>query len=244
VARYTFGDDDAAVRRLGMVAAAYEPTSRAFLTAHAPREAPVALDLGCGPGFSTQLVAGTCGPRTLVGIDASSRFLTAAQERVPTARFAVHDVTVAPLPGGQADLVYARLLLAHLPDPPTIVGRWRHQLAPGGVLLLEELEAVDAPPGPLRDYDELSTDVVRRGGGVMCAGPLLADLGGDAVRITVPATDAATISLFNVRLWLADGSSGVAAERLLDLEDALTRLATRRDERPLTWVVRQLALRA
>jgi trans-aconitate 2-methyltransferase len=243
VARYTFGDSDAAIRRLGLVAAAYEPTSRAFLAAHGPTDAALALDLGCGPGFSTALIARTCRPRTLVGIDASPRFLAAARARVPAARFVTHDVTIDPLPGAPADLVCARLLLAHLADPPAIVAGWRRQLAPGGTLLLEELEAVEAPPGPLRDYDELSTSIVRRAGGVMCAGPLLVDLGGRCVRIVVPAADAATISRCNVGLWRADGTTGTTADQLDELDAALARLAAGTGA-PLTWVVRQLALTA
>jgi trans-aconitate 2-methyltransferase len=245
VARYTFGDDEAAVRRLALVAAAYEPTSRTFLAAHAPTDLAVALDLGCGPGFSTQLIARTCRPRTLVGIDASSRFLAVARERVPTAQFRVHDVAAGALPGSPADLVYARLLLAHLPDPPAFVERWRQQLAPGGLLLLEELEAVEAPPGPLRDYDDLSNAVVRGSGGVMFAGLLLAELGGRCERITVDAATAAAISLFNVQLWRASGATATAAEQLDELAASLTRLAHRDlDGAPLTWVVRQLALSA
>jgi trans-aconitate 2-methyltransferase len=245
VARYTFGDDDAAIRRLGLVAAAYEPTSRAFLAAHGPADAAVALDLGCGPGCSTALVARSCRPRALVGIDASSRFLAAARSRVPEARFVVHDVTVAPLPGAPADLVFARLLLAHLADPPTVVDGWRRELAPGGTLLLEELEEVEAPPGPLRDYDELSTSVVRAAGGVMCAGPLLAGLGGRRVRITVDDATAAAISLCNVRLWRADGTTPATADELAELEAALAQVAAGEGRgAPLTWVVRQLAVTA
>jgi len=244
VARYTFGHDDLAVRRLALVADAYEPVSRAFLERHAPLDVSLALDLGCGPGFSTHLISLTCRPRKLIGLDSSPQFLRSARVRVPEAQFEEHDVTLIPLPGAPAEMIYARLLLAHLPDPPAIVEQWQQQLAPDGIALLEELEDIEAPAGPLRDYDELSADIVRHGGGVMYAGPLLADLGGRCVRVTVSADAAATIYLFNVRLWLAGGSSGVSKARLVELEAALSRLASRHDTRPVSWVVRQTVLRA
>jgi SAM-dependent methyltransferase len=244
MARYSFGDDEHAVHRLGLVAEAYEPSSRAFLETHGPLDATLALDLGCGPGFSTRLLALTCRPRRIIGFDSSPQFLQSARERVPDAEFEEHDVALTPLPHAPAEMIYARLLLAHLPDPGAIVDGWRRQLAPGGTVLLEELEDIEAPAGPLRDYDDVSADIVRQSGGVMYAGPLLADLGGHCVRVTVSAATAAAIYLFNVRLWAATGSSAVSHERFVDLDAALARLVSARDDRPLSWIVRQLAVRA
>jgi hypothetical protein len=163
---------------------------------------------------------------------------------MPETRFEEHDVTVMPLPSAPAGLIYGRLVLAHLPNPPATVDGWRRQLAPGGTMLLEELEGIDAPVGPLRDYEELSAEIVRHGGGVMYAGPLLSSLGGSCVRVTVSATHAATISCFNVRRWLAEGSSWVPAARLVELEAALSRLASARDDGTVSWVVRQIRVQA
>src|SRR5271166_5799915 len=68
---YTFGDDEPAVERLAMVASAYAPASRAFLAANTSRGMGVALDLGCGPAFSTQLLDEVSSPMDLVGLDSS-----------------------------------------------------------------------------------------------------------------------------------------------------------------------------
>jgi len=186
--RYTFGDDTHAARRLELVADAYRPTSAAFIGRHADHELGTVIDLGCGPGFSTELLFEICAPRELIGIDASAAFVSVARQRVPTANFAIHDASSTPLPGAPADVVYARLLLAHLPDPVDIANRWRSQLHAGGVLLVEDLEDIDAPPGPLRDYDDLAAAIVRSGGGPMYAGRALADLGGACIEVTVPAS--------------------------------------------------------
>src|SRR5689334_6406878 len=95
VAQYTFGDEASAVERLALVAAAYEPVSRPFLEAHA-RPGGVVVDVGCGPGFSTELLARTCRPRVLVGLDPSAAFLAVARVRVPAAELLVHDATMVP----------------------------------------------------------------------------------------------------------------------------------------------------
>jgi trans-aconitate 2-methyltransferase len=242
VPRYTFGDDEPAVRRLALVADAYEPVSRAFLHEQVPPAASI-VDLGCGPGFSTELLARTCRPRALVGLDASEPFLRAARARVPQARFVRHDVTVVPLPVAPPDVIYARLVLAHLPDPPAIVEGWWQQLAPGGVVLSEELEDIESPPGPLRDYDDLSSGTVRRGGGVMCAGPLLAPLGGRCVRVEASAALAARIYSFNVRLWLEQADPAVPRDQLLELERGLSAIAAGPGGDGVTWIVRQTVSR-
>lgn len=243
VATYTFGDDWSAARRLELVASAYEPVSRAFLAEHGTRDAGVAIDLGCGPGFSTRLVGEVCGPSTLIGLDASAQFLEEARTNVPAARFETCDVSRPSLPGAPADVVYARLVLAHLPDPPEVAARWTAALTPRGVLLIEDLEAIDAPPGPLRTYDDISADVVRLGGGVMYAGADLARLGGRCTDVTVPAALAASIYLFNVRRWLADPSPPVPRDRLVDVEDGLTAIAADDGGATVSWIVRQLVLR-
>jgi trans-aconitate 2-methyltransferase len=242
VSRYTFGDDQPAVQRLSLVAEAYEPVSRAVLDQHVPPGAPVVVDAGCGPGFSTALIADVCRPTSLVGLDASEAFLRSARERLPAAQFVRHDVTVMPFPTPPANVIYARLVLAHLGDPAGILDRWCQHLAPGGVVVSEELEGIEAPAGPLRDYDDLSSAMVRRGGGVMCAGPLLAHLGGRCLPVVASAALAARIYSFNVRLWREQGDTGMADDDLARLELALADVVRRDDDHTVAWIVRQTVL--
>jgi len=37
-------------------------------------------------------------------------------------------------------VIYARFLLAHLPEPGVLAHAWAGELAPGGLLILEEVE--------------------------------------------------------------------------------------------------------
>ena len=53
--RYWFGDGDLARRRLEKLAAVFDAPSRALLQAFRLEEASLALDLGCGPGYTTAM---------------------------------------------------------------------------------------------------------------------------------------------------------------------------------------------
>jgi SAM-dependent methyltransferase len=241
MARYTFGDDEAALKRLELVAAAYAPVSRKFVTDNAPRCPKVALDLGCGPAFSTQLLAEISAPATLIGIDSSSRFLDIAHSRLPGAHFPVHDVATTPLPGAPADVIYARLLLSHLPHPLDTARRWISDLAAGGVLLIEDLEHIEAPPGPLQTYDHISADIVKGAGGLMYAGAALSALGGRHAAVTVPAALAARIYLFNVMRWRQDPTTPPTDE-LARLQADLTTIMHDDNGATVSWIVRQIAV--
>jgi trans-aconitate methyltransferase len=75
---YTFGDDDIASRRLARLAALYDAETRALVARAIPRRPSLALDLGCGPGWSTHLVHEVSGAPRTVGIDASDRYVAEA----------------------------------------------------------------------------------------------------------------------------------------------------------------------
>jgi SAM-dependent methyltransferase len=227
--RYTFGDSDLAVRRMDLVAQVFEPTSRALLAAAVPAGVDVALDLGCGPGHTTRLLAAVARPRRTVGVDGSERYLAHARAATADHRvdYICHDVTALPLPGAPVDAIYARLLLAHLPDPLGLVERWRSQLRPGGVLVLDDVEDIDPPAGVLRDYEQLVVALVAAEGGPMYAGRLLAPLGGRCVEVHVEVALAAHIFGMNLASWRDDAlARGLAdADRLDDVADRLAALA-------------------
>lgn len=237
-----FGVDQPAERRLRLVASAYDLVSRRFLTANALPQPKVVIDLGCGPGFTTELLVEVFRADTIIGIDASDAFIDSARVRVPGGRFEARDVVGLPLPGAPADVLYARLLLAHLADPRDVVRRWRSQLAPGGRLLIEDLEGVHNPVGPLHDYEEVSARIVRSGGGLMYAGAELADLGGVVTPVTVPGAVAAEIYLFNVRHWLHSHGLPITKAELRGLEQNLTRVSGDDHGDTVSWMIRQLVL--
>ncbi len=169
--RYTYGDSRTAADRLAVVANVFESTTRAFL-ARVVSEPPVlAVDLGCGPGHTTRLIHSELHPSRTVGYDQSAAFVELARrDALESVEFARHDVREIPFPSGPADLIFARLLLAHLKDPGEIVALWASQLAPGGILLLDEMEEPDVDDPALARYLELATGVVRSQGGELFVG--------------------------------------------------------------------------
>lgn len=76
---YAFGDNEIARRRLMLLAEVFNPSSRPLLVEHVPPRAHLVLDLGCGPGATTRLVAEVTGADRTVGLDSSSSFLAAAR---------------------------------------------------------------------------------------------------------------------------------------------------------------------
>ena len=43
---------------------------------------------------------------------------------------------------GQPDLIYARFLASHLPEPEQAISGWAKELEPGGLLLVEEVDSI------------------------------------------------------------------------------------------------------
>ena len=142
--QYLFGDSDSAAQRLRLLASVYRESTRAFLMrAAGSGHFDLALDLGCGLGFTSHLIGNTLQCKRVICIDASAVFIKLARdiasERVS---FIHHDVTSIPFPTGSANHVFSRFLLTHLRDPAYQVAKWPTQLKPEGLLLLEEAESI------------------------------------------------------------------------------------------------------
>jgi trans-aconitate 2-methyltransferase len=251
---YSFGDSQRAAARLALVAQSFEPVSRAFLERSAPHGCARALDLGCGPGFTTRLLAEVCAPRELVGLDASPAHVERARAAAPPgASFHVHDVTRMPLPGGPADLIHARLLLAHLREPERLALRWHGALRPGGRLLLDEVEWIRSEDAVVVRYLHLVTTMLRARGQELYVGERLEAAtrglrrGTCALRLlTLPAARAASMFAPNLAEFRRDPAIRAQAdERELDaLAEALAERAAGRGGAPVTWGMRQLAIEA
>ena len=237
-----------AAERLALVADAFEASSSALLARAVRPGVDTAIDLGCGPGYTTRLLASVGKPRRTVGLDGSAHFVDVARGLThdPRVTFEQHDVTALPLPHAPADVVYARLLLSHLPDPVGLVEGWRSQLRPGGVLVLDEVEDMQTPAGILRDYGELVVQLIAAEGARMYPGPVLAELGGRCVGVDVDAAVAARMYGMNLQVWRADAAArGLADDAQLDaLAAGLATLARQPGVDMVRWTFRQLVLPA
>lgn len=250
---YSFGDTPGAASRLALLARVFAEPSRGFLAQAGLAGCELAVDLGCGPGLTTRLLADSLGSRRTVGLDASPAFLAEARATAgPDLEFAEHDATRLPLPTGPADVVYARMLCSHLSDPEAAVRGWRGALRADGRLLLDEVEWIRTASPTFRRYLALVESLLAARGQCLAVGPRLAALAladpGRVVsnRVRVHAVDPrAAAELFSRNL--AQLREGGGAGGLPDATglDALAREldGLRRKGGPaITWGLRQLAL--
>jgi trans-aconitate 2-methyltransferase len=208
---YAFGDSDTAARRLDLVAETWAAPSAAFLREDATREPQLALDLGCGPGHTTRLVASTTGAASTVGLDTSDAFLTRARvDASGGVTFLHHDVTDLPFPTPRAELVYARFVLSHVARPDRVVRAWMEHVAPGGVLALDEVEWIRTDNAQLRRYLAVLASLLEARGSALAAGPIIERFDGgpharnqtSAVCVhPVPIAVAAELFALNLETW-------------------------------------------
>jgi trans-aconitate 2-methyltransferase len=118
--------------------------ARELLARVALADAKRVVDLGCGPGNSTELLAERYPGAQVVGTDNSDAMLASARERLPGCRFELSDIAQWQ-PDEPADLVYANAALQWVGDHETLIPRLFAALAPGGVLAIQMPDNRDEP---------------------------------------------------------------------------------------------------
>lgn len=91
------------------------------------------VDIGCGPGFFTETLATFVPDGWVFGVDIDEDLLTQARTGVehPRSVFLHGSADALPLPAEIADLVYARFLLQHVPDPVGALAEMKRVAKPG-----------------------------------------------------------------------------------------------------------------
>jgi trans-aconitate 2-methyltransferase len=111
----------------------------AELLARVPEpERPIAraVDLGCGPGNSTELLVARWPQAQVVGVDSSAQMLARARTTLPAVAWVQADVSDYT-PSEPPDVIFANAVLQWLPDHGTLVPRLFDLLAPGGALAIQ-----------------------------------------------------------------------------------------------------------
>lgn len=94
------------------------------------------VDLGCGPGNSTELLAARFPQAQILGVDNSPAMLKQARKLLPQREFVQDDIaTWAPTPA--PDLIYANAALQWVGGHEQLIPRLFAALAPGGVLAIQ-----------------------------------------------------------------------------------------------------------
>lgn len=117
----------------------------ADLLARVPLSSPKrVVDLGCGPGNSTALIASRYPNADILGVDSDEAMLAQARAAHVHARFEAGDFETWT-PREAPDLIYTNAALHWAADPLAVSARLFQSLAPGGVLALQVPQNFDKP---------------------------------------------------------------------------------------------------
>lgn len=142
------------------------------------QSAALAVDLGCGPANSTELLVERFSSAVVIGTDNSPSMIESARERLPEAKFPKVRFELSDIanwkPETPPDLIYANAALQWVPDHETLFPRLLDSLAPGGVLAIQMPDNRDEPTHQLMrdvaaeptwsaaigDYSKLRTELL------------------------------------------------------------------------------------
>ncbi|WP_424135917.1 trans-aconitate 2-methyltransferase [Roseomonas chloroacetimidivorans] len=108
------------------------------------REARAVVDIGCGPGNSTEVLADRFPGAVVSGMDSSPDMIAAARKRLPDLRFEVASIESWE-DQGPFDAILANAVLQWVPDHATLLPRLIGKLAPGGSLAVQMPDNLDEP---------------------------------------------------------------------------------------------------
>ena len=220
---YTFGDGAIAADRLALLAAVFEPSSARLLRLLGYLQPRQAVDLGCGPGWSTRLVNAVLAPRRTLGLDRSPEHVARACASalalpVPGVEFRVHEVACVPFPCEPPDLLYSRFLLTHLAQPEQVIAAWGEAAAPRATLVLEETAELTSDHPAFARYYQLVDELQAAYGQRMRIGAdLTGPFGGGwnvelslLTPLSLPASRMARLHALNIATWRHDPQARAA----------------------------------
>src|ERR1700752_690069 len=105
-----------------------------FLDWLGPRPNARWLDVGCGTGAFSELIATRCAPASLSGIDPSPEQVAYAREHFPRFRFEVADSAAMPFPEGAFDVGASALVIHFIPHREKAFAEMKRVLASGGLV--------------------------------------------------------------------------------------------------------------
>jgi ubiquinone/menaquinone biosynthesis C-methylase UbiE len=110
------------------------------------------LDVGCGNGAFTELLAARVAPSELAGVDPSNEQIAFAKirEGARGAQFRVGDAQALPFSNGSFDAAIMALVISFVPDPAKAVSEMARVARPGGwvAAYMWDVAANTAPHSP------------------------------------------------------------------------------------------------
>src|SRR3954464_2445341 len=96
------------------------------------------LDLGCGHGHTTRLLAKSFPGASTLGVEYDEALVDRAcadPSNPPGVSFRQGDAAQLPFPDASFDLVFTRYMLLHVPDPPRVLREMFRVTRPGGFVV-------------------------------------------------------------------------------------------------------------
>jgi trans-aconitate 2-methyltransferase len=119
---------------------------RNLLAALPAIEARTVIDIGCGPGNSTELLAARFPEAKVSGIDSSADMIASARQRLPSVAFETDDIErwcyddASPF-----DVILANAVLHWVPDHARLLPALVRRLARGGALAVQMPDNLEQP---------------------------------------------------------------------------------------------------
>lgn len=128
-----------AERRMQVLPRLFDERSRQALEQTGAGPGWRCLEVGGGGGTIARWLAGKVAPGSVLCTDIDPRH---AGDVTANLRVERHDIVNDPLPQARFDLIYARLVLIHLPRREAVLARLRDALVPGGWLVIEDFDVL------------------------------------------------------------------------------------------------------
>jgi len=146
--------DEQNVERQQLLAMILNPPTRDVLARLPKLPASHVLDIGCGQGNTTRLLAEVLAPASCIGLDfdeALVAYAAAQPDKPEVVSFRQGDATQLPFADGTFDIVFCRFLLIHMTDPVRVVREMLRVAKPGGYVVAFEADfayEIAYPPEP------------------------------------------------------------------------------------------------
>lgn len=250
--QYTYGTSNKAADRLYEISKFFNPLSINFIQNYYRNKFNTGIDIGCGPGFTTNMLANAIKSDNVYGLDISDNFLSLAKKNYSQYHFIKHDITKFPFPLS-GEIEYARFELSHLKNPVLLINKWANELKNNGIIFIEEVEDVHTNTDVLNKYLEINKDLIANQGADLFVGKIIAPgkyefkvLCNESVKIPVAEWQAATWFYPNTAtIWKDDDyiKTKIIENERKRISDKILEIKRSEENKGNTfWVMRRIAI--